>query len=238
MFQTRIRTGLTLLFFTLILAISFLIGPPLQANASSAPDFALSASPASQTIPRAQDALYNIHVQALNGFTGSVSFTFTGRPNHGSGTFFPSSVTGSGDTTFNARAGEDSPPGTFSLTVIGTSGTLQHTVQVTLIISATAPDFSLSVNPIAQTVHRGGTARYDLHIQDLNGFNGTVTLAIDHGPGPDSFFFTSSSVTGSGDTTFVVQTSSQSVLGTFTVTLIADSGGLEHRIQVNYTVVA
>ncbi|HZO74427.1 MAG TPA: hypothetical protein VFB60_19650 [Ktedonobacteraceae bacterium] len=238
MFQVRCKAAFALLFLVPLLALSFLMTPTHTALASSPPNFALSASPTSQTIPRDQNALYTIHVQALNGFTGTVNFSFVGHINHSAASFSPTSVTGTGNTTFDIFAGEDAPEGTFTFTLTGTSGSLQHSLNVTVVISDNAPDFTLSANPIARTVKRGQTTTFDIHVQDINGFNGTVTFTIDSGPTNDKLFFTSSSVTGTGDTTFEVQTNAQSALGTFTVTLIADSGGLEHRIQVNYTVTA
>lgn len=235
MFQVRFKaTSLLLSLVFLLAGVSFLT---LPAHASS-PDFALSANPTTQTIPRQQHALYKISVQALNGFTGTVNFSFTGSINHSGASFFPTSVTGSGSTTFNISAGEDAPEGTFTFTLTGTSGSLHHSLTVTVVISDLAPDFTLSANPITSTVKRGQTTTFDIHVQDINGFNGTVMFTIDSGPTNDHLFFTSTPVTGTGDTTFEVQTNAQSALGSFTPTLIADSGGLEHRVQVTYTVTA
>jgi hypothetical protein len=136
MVHRRLATSFVLLFLASVLATTFVVGSAHSAAAApgvvttSAPDFSLSANPTSQTIKRGGNAFYDIHVDALNGFNGTVNFTFTGRPNHESG-FFSGPVTGSGDTTFHMHsAGHQSPIGTFKITVIGTSGALQHTVQV------------------------------------------------------------------------------------------------------------
>jgi hypothetical protein len=87
MFQTRLKATFTLLFLVLTVALSFLMGPIHAARASTAPDFSLSASPTSLAVPRRGGASYDIHVQALNDFTGTVDFTSTGRPNHGTTNF-------------------------------------------------------------------------------------------------------------------------------------------------------
>jgi hypothetical protein len=121
-------------------------------------------------------------------------------------------VTGSGDTTFGVGAGEDSPLGTFTLTVTGTSGSVQHSIHVTLIISNGAPNFSLSISPLAQTISKGQTALYDLHVQYINGLTEPVNLIIDSGSTPDTLFFTKTFLAGTGDSDFEVQTSSQSIL--------------------------
>lgn len=231
MFQTRFKRALTLLFLTLAFALSFLIAPTARA---ASPDFSLSATPTSRTVPRAQDALYTIHVQALNGFTGTVSFSFTGRPNHDSGTFSPTSVTGTGNTTFDMRAAEDSPLGNFTITVIGTSGTLQHTIKLAFNVSATAPDFSMSVSPTSQTINPGGTAIYHIQVQYLNGFTGTINFTAEGVPSPDTSTVSPSSLTSSGTITFTVH--NVGATGSFLLFVRGISGGLNHVSQMVYQI--
>ena len=109
------------------------------ASAVTNGDFSLSANPTAQTVHRGGTAVYQIHVEALNSFTDTVTLTFTGRPNHDSGIFTdtsgnllsPATVTGSGDLLFDMRSpGHQSAIGTFTITIIGTSGSLQHTIPV------------------------------------------------------------------------------------------------------------
>jgi hypothetical protein len=109
------------------------------ASAVTSGDFSLSANPTAQTVKRGGTAVYQIHVEALNGFTNTVTLTFTGRPNHDSGIFTdtsgkllsPATVAGSGDLLFDMRSpGHQSAIGTFTITIIGTSGSLQHTIPV------------------------------------------------------------------------------------------------------------
>jgi hypothetical protein len=76
------------------------------------------------------NAVYAVHVTAKNGFIGTVVFTASGAPAGGLAFFNPESVTTSGDVDFLYDAAQ-SPLGTFNLTIIATSGPLQHTIQVT-----------------------------------------------------------------------------------------------------------
>src|SRR5581483_7221791 len=71
-----------------------LVVTPLQA-----PDFTLSASPASQTVTAGNGASYTATVGALHGFNSSVAFSLSGLPAGASGSFNPASVTGSGTST-------------------------------------------------------------------------------------------------------------------------------------------
>jgi hypothetical protein len=109
------------------------------ASAVTSGDFSLSASPTAQTIHRGGTAIYQIHVAALNGFTGTVTLTVSGIPNHDSAFFtdtsgnfvFPATVTDSGDLLLHVHsAGHQSPLGTSRITITGTSGNLINTVQV------------------------------------------------------------------------------------------------------------
>src|SRR6185312_7836216 len=169
MFQTRLKTTLKLFFLALALATSLLIGPTRSMAAT--PDFSLSASPTSRTVERGQDALYTISVTAVNGFTGTVNLAVTGVPNHDFGTFNPTSVTGAGNSQLDVHANRtESPLGTFTLTVTGTSGSLQHIVQVTIKIIP-VPDFSLSANTFTQTVKPGTTAVYMITVSSVPGTN-------------------------------------------------------------------
>ena len=63
------------------------------------PDFSLVASPALQTIVVGNTANYTATVSALNGYTGTVSFTVSGLPAGASTVFSPASITSSGSST-------------------------------------------------------------------------------------------------------------------------------------------
>ncbi|HZO74501.1 MAG TPA: hypothetical protein VFB60_20020 [Ktedonobacteraceae bacterium] len=76
------------------------------------------------------NAVYVVHISAKNGFNGTVTFSATGAPANVLAFFNPDSVTISGDVDFRYDAAQ-SPLGTFTLTIIATSGPLQHTIQVT-----------------------------------------------------------------------------------------------------------
>src|SRR5262249_31462697 len=92
--------------------------------ANPSADFSLSATPSSRSVRRNQSTTYAVTVTPLNGFTGAVTFSVTGLPRGASASFNPTSVTGSGTTTMTVTAGNFR--GTFTLTIAGTTGTLQH----------------------------------------------------------------------------------------------------------------
>jgi len=101
--------------------------------ANPSADFSLSATPSSRSVSRNQSTTYTVTVTPLDGFTGAVTFSVTGLPRGASASFNPTSVTGSGTTTMTVTAGNSR--GTFTLTIAGTSGSLQHNTAVTLTVT-------------------------------------------------------------------------------------------------------
>jgi hypothetical protein len=106
----------------------------LVVSASATSDFSISATPSSLTLNRGTSGSYTVTITALNGFNGTVTFTVTGLPAQTGFRFIPTSVTGSGSTTLTVLPISSAPPGTYSLTITATSGTLTHGATVTLIV--------------------------------------------------------------------------------------------------------
>jgi hypothetical protein len=102
------------------------------------PDFSISATPASQTVTVGGNTTYTATTTALNGFNGGVALTISGLPTGASGSFSPTSVTGSGSSTLSVSTTGSTPAGTYTLTITGTSGSLVHTATVTLVVNAAA----------------------------------------------------------------------------------------------------
>lgn len=129
--------------FLLLISSTFLFAgvtqPAIAAPGPSsalAADFSISANPTSVTIKRGQTALYNIHVQGVNGFNGSVNFTVKNVSNHDFGFFTNVPVVGTGDATLHIHsAGHQSPIGTAHVVVTGTSGNLSHSITVLYTVS-------------------------------------------------------------------------------------------------------
>ena len=110
------------------------------ANCTGAPDFSLSATPGSQTVLQGGSASYMVSASSLNAFTGSVSLSASGAPSGVSIGFTPTSVTAdSGSSTMTVNVASNTAPGTYTLTITGTSGSLVHTATVTLAVWTRLP---------------------------------------------------------------------------------------------------
>jgi subtilisin family serine protease len=95
--------------------------------------FTLSASPPSRSITRGQSTTYAITINRDAGFSSSVSFSVSGLPNRSSGTFSPSSTTGT-SSTLTVSTASKTVRGTRTVTITGTGGGQSRTVQVTLTV--------------------------------------------------------------------------------------------------------
>jgi hypothetical protein len=100
-------------------------------------DFSIGTSVGSVSLKKSQSANVTLSVTSLNGFSAPVTLTVSGLPNGVIGTIVPSIVNPNGvsaSSTLTITVPKKPPTGTFLLTITATSGSLTHTVTVTLTI--------------------------------------------------------------------------------------------------------
>jgi endoglucanase len=100
---------------------------------SGAPDFTLSASPATRSVAQGATGSSTITVAPVNGFSGTVALAASGLPAGVTASFSPASTTGSSTLTFTASS--TATVGTANVTVTGTSGSLSHSTTIALTIT-------------------------------------------------------------------------------------------------------
>ena len=210
------------------------------AGCTLAPDFALSATPASQTVTAGGSTSYTATVTPSGGYAGTVTFSVSGLPAGASGTFTPASVTTSGSSTLAVTTTTAVAAGTYPLTITGSDGTLTHTASVSLVVNAAVVgDFAISATPASQTVQAGNGTSYTTTITPSGGFTGTVNLTASGLPAGASASFAPASVTGgSGSSTLTVSTTAATAAGTYTLTITGASGTLSHSTTVTLVVTA
>jgi hypothetical protein len=196
------------------------------------PDFSVTATPSSQTVPPGTGTSYTVTVTPSNGFNGTVTFNVSGLPSGATATFNPSSVTGSGSSTMSVTTSSSTPDGSYPLTITATSGSLTHTTQVTLVVA----DFSISASPSSQTVNRGSKTTYTVSVTALGSFSATVNFSVSGLPTRTSSSFSPTSVTGSGNTTLTISIKPRTATGTYPLTIKATGGGLTHSTTVTLVV--
>jgi hypothetical protein len=200
------------------------------------PDYAMSTTPATQTVAPGSPAAYTVNVTPTDGFSGDVSLTASGLPAGASGSFTPATVSGGGSSAFNVTTTSATAPGSYPVTITGASGSTVHTAQVTLVISNPAPaaDFTLAVSPSTQTVARGGRTTYTVTVSPSNGFTSSVSLSASGLPRRASAAFSPNPTTGTS--TMTVTTNKNTSTGTSTLTITATGGGKTHSQTVALTV--
>ena len=68
----------------------------------------------------------------------------SGLPSGATGSFNPTSVAGSGNSTLSVSTSSTTPAGTYTLTITGASGSLTHSASVTLVVNAVGGTVLLS----------------------------------------------------------------------------------------------
>ncbi|HEX9612952.1 MAG TPA: hypothetical protein VGA05_05000, partial [Candidatus Bathyarchaeia archaeon] len=127
---------------------------------NQASDFTISASPASLTTPVGSHTNSTITLASINSFTGTIALTASSSPTGPTLTLNPTSITlsaqGTGTSTLTFSS---TLTGNFTVTVIGSSGSLSHNTTITF--NVVLPDFVISANPgslaIGQVSSQAGT---------------------------------------------------------------------------------
>jgi len=219
--------------------------PPLTSNDQNAPnmneffttpaspDFSLSANPTTVSFVAGQTATSTISLHPTGGFSGTVDLTATSAPAGISVSCVPSSISGSQTSTCTLAS---STPGSYTVTVTGTNGSLVHTTSISVTVTAPAgPDFSITATPNTVSFVAGQSASSTISLQSTGGFNGPVSLAAASTPAGVTTSCVPASISGT-------QTSACTVSGTtpgsYTVVVTGTNGTLSHTASMAVTVVA
>ena len=121
-----------------IAAVTLTVGTTTTQNmvlSSPKPDFSLLASPDFQNVTAGQSSSFLTAVDPVRGFNGTVALSTSGLPSGVSASFNPASVT-SGTSVLTLHPSSGTPGGTYTINVVGTSGSLQHATQIVLVVKA------------------------------------------------------------------------------------------------------
>src|SRR5207247_1958251 len=192
-------------------------------SAPAPPNYTLSASPSSVAVSQGSSGSSTITVSPLNGFTGSVQLSASGRPTGVTAAFDPNPTTTTSTLTLTANS--TAATGTVTVTITGTSGTLSKTTTLSLTVNAqAAPDYTLSASPNSLTVTQGTNNSSTISVSPLNGFTGSVQLSASGLPTGVTAAFNPNPATVSSTVTLTA--SATATTGTVTVTITGTSGTL------------
>lgn len=144
-----------------------------------APSILIQVQPGSVTVAPGGSATATASVTRGGGFTGAVVITLEGLPSGVTGTVAPTQT--SGATTQAAlifQAGASPAPGNHPVTLRAQgAGVSDATVTLTLLVSAPAGDFGLTLDPAALQVAAGSSGTVQVAIQRTS-FAGAVALSV------------------------------------------------------------
>ena len=97
-------------------------------------------------------------------------------------------------------------------------------------------DFSVSVSPSSQTIHRANSGRFTATVGADGGFTGMVSLSVTGLPSRTSASFSEASLTTSGTAVLTVRVGKHATRGTYTLTITGMSGSASHSDTVGLTI--
>jgi len=186
-----------------------------------------------------------ITLTSLNSFSGTITLGSTVSQSGLSLSFNPTSVTissgGSGTSTLTVST-STTPPGFYTATINGMSGSTANTTTVN--ITVTIPDFSIKTNLPTLSITQGSTSTVTITLTSLSGFTGTLTLTGSVSqPGPTVSFSPASVTLSPGGIVASNMTVSAAggtynpvATGSYPVTIMVTNGTLTHSTTVEINV--
>ncbi len=200
------------------------------------PDYEVKAAPPHRTIEAGDTTFYTITIKADKGFSSAVNLSASGLPSGVSALFDKNPLPVIGEAKMDITTTETTPPGTYTLTITGTSGDKSHTVDVILEIKAKPPepDFTIGATPSSREITQGETTSYTINLTGLNDFNSPVNLSVSGLPTGAEGTFTVNPVTPApnGESVLNIATTVAAPAGTYTLTVTGEGGGKTHSAEV------
>jgi len=210
------------------------------AGIKTAPNFTMSASPASASIVLGTQGTSTITTAVSGGFDSVVALSAAGQPTGVTVTFSPTPIAapGSGSSTMTMAVASNTTPGAYTITVTGAGGGITHTSTVTLTVLS--PAFAISASPTSVSVQQGAKGTSTITTTVSNGFNSAIALSAAGQPSGVTVAFNPAPIgaPGSGNSTMTVTVASNAAPGSYTITVTGTGGGITHTSTVTLTVTA
>ena len=216
--------------------------------ASDQGEFSLYSNLWSITIHPGQTAQYALKVFRIGTYTGSATLYAYGGPTTGATMYFngtyPSVIVEGLETvtarnlTFTVATTSAVEPGSYPVTISGTSSSVTHSYHVILVVEATG-DFTIAASQDTLSVNQGETSQVTITVTSTGGFAsktnlkwewvGTTPTGVTPSLSPTSVTPTSG---GSKTSTLKIETTSSATLGTFQIMVTGTSYPKVHNVNV------
>ena len=202
-------------------------------------DFAISASPAAQSVVQGSSTSYTVSTQVASGIAQIVTLSVSGLGTGATGSFNPASVAAGGSSVLTVATTATAATGTFTLSISGQypSGTT-HSTAVSLTVTALVPDdFAISASPSAQSVVQGSGTTYTVNTQVASGIAQPVSLSVSGLAAGATASFNPASVTAGGSSVLTIATTTTAATGTFTLSIAGQyPSGTTHSTSVSLAI--
>ena len=239
--RLRLDRGSVITGLMIISLVFPMVSPSVSASSG---DFTVSIPyPATSPVLPGTGVTETVYVNSTGGFVGTVNLSVSASPAGVLVSITPSVnlVSGGYNTAQLGITTNSSPPGTYTITVTGVSGSFSHSITTTLVVQPPPPSFTVTASPSSMILQAGQVGSSTLTITSLYGFSGSVSLPLavypQVVPWPTPFNVTAlvspGTVTispGNPATAAVqVQTASSTPTGHYSVWVNAEGGGQIHQ---------
>jgi hypothetical protein len=193
--------------------------------------FTVKPSPAALSIAQGASGTVTLTVTDVSPFSGNVTCSVSGLPTGIIPVFGTNPI--STTSLLTLTAGSTAAPGTYTVTITCTSGTLVETITISVIVTA-APSFTIAPSTPSLSIAPSSSGTDTVVVTDLNGFTGSVTLAASELPTGVTAAFGTNPTTGTSVLTFTA--GSTATTGTSTVKITGISGSLTASTTIALTV--
>lgn len=202
------------------------------AGTVAGPGFSLSASPGSVSVVQGNSGTASVTSTVFGGFNSSVSLSASGYPTGVTVGFNPTSfATGSGSSTVTFTVGSSVTPGTYAITISGTSGSTVNSTTVNLTVTApVTANFAIAVSPTSGSLRRGQSGYVTVSTTISGGFNSAISLSASGMRSGVTASFSPNPIAapGSGSSRLTFTAARNATTGTSSITITGTGGGKTH----------
>ncbi len=200
--------------------------------------FQISTSPSGQVTSQNGTVSYTVSVSLISGIAVPVQLSLQNVPANVSANLNTLTGTPPFSSTLTVSTSQLTTPGTYTIDVVGTSGTQSETSAVTLTVQGPAPpaafDYEIDVTGTSTlTVLQGQATAFNLQTSVTSGSTQTVDLSVSGLPPDASYSLSTTSGEPPFGTTLNVQTSLNTPGGSYPllITGVSDGGQPHHPAQ-------
>jgi uncharacterized membrane protein len=187
-------------------------------------DISINVSPSSLTINIGEKKDCHVTVNLVSGSTETVTLSLSGSPSDVPYTISPTSANPTFTATVTFDASTASSTGTYTITFTASGGGVTKDATLTLNIKE-EKSIAITASPSTVTVKQNEKAIITIEVEEMGGFEHSVTLT-DYGlPSGSTSSFSPASNKPRFSSTYIIQTSDSTPEGSYTVTIEGSGGG-------------